>query len=57
MGVVETALLQLGAGLERLDAPVDAVRVGVCAVEQGRYGGCQFGSERGFRRLEGCLGD
>lgn len=45
----QAALLQLGARLEGLDAAVDAVDVGVGAVEEDRDGGADFVAE-------GCLG-
>lgn len=55
--VGETALLQLGARLEGLDAAVDARDVRVRAVEERRYGGGQLGAERGLGGLESRLRD
>lgn len=56
-GVVEAALLQLGAGLEGLDAAVDAGDVRVRAREERRYGRRQLGAQGRLGRLERGLRD
>lgn len=53
----QAALLQVGPRLQRLDAPLDAVDVGVGAVEQDGDGGADLVAQGGLGGGEGGLRD
>lgn len=55
--LAQPAGLELRARAQRLDAPLLAGEVGVCAVEEEGYEGGYFGAEGGFGGGEGWLGD